>query len=555
VQVRKHRTFFGLIVGVLVVGLLAGCQSPTGAPVPPAATAVDTTPKGEFTIATDFLAVESFDPSVTAGSGLFYLRLMFDSLVGPDELGLPSKATGIAEDWTFGGDRMSLTFKLRPNLVFQDGSALTSEDVKFSIDRARRPESRSSFAPYLREFIASVETPDARTVVVQHKKATTLTLEYLGPTGTENMILPKKYFESVGEAGFQKAPMGSGPYRVSAQQLGSSMTFSAAETHSKLRFPTKEKITIRLVAEENSRKALLQRGEADFINVTRDGAFELRAAGFPIVTTPGERQLQTLIHLQAAGKPIGPEFPVADVRIRRAMSLAINRAEIAKFLFRDFATPSTAFRTYGALLESVGASHKDFADEYNPALARQLLAEAGYPAKFGAKAKIDFYAHPHGGLGEWQDYTGLLAGFWRAIGLDINYRTGEYAVWRDAYMAQQIPGAVAFLAIDVSSSSWVEQLVAYRSFMALELPRALLWDQKLGDMLNAAETAGLKDPLDAARALRDVARYVKDNYAPGFSVVNVDATYVAAKKYGTGWTPRKIRQSLGDFEQMVVRTK
>src|SRR5205823_11422522 len=96
------------------------------------------------------------------------------------------------------------------------------------------------------------------------------------------MILPKKYFESMGADGFAKAPIGSGPYKVVKNAIGSAIQLEAVERHWREGVPKMKTVTFLLVPEESTRLAQLRTGEADIIAVSREKVPEVKAAGFNV---------------------------------------------------------------------------------------------------------------------------------------------------------------------------------------------------------------------------------------------------------------------------------
>lgn len=530
--------------------------TPTSVPAPTATMPTTRTepvrpssPQSSFVIATDYLGTEGLDPSLGPSTARFYYTLLYDDLVGAANDGSLSQKNGVAKSWVFGTDGKTLTYTLREGLKFQDGKEITAEDVKFSIEHVMEPESRASFSSTLRGLVSRVEVPDSRTVVLYHRNPTTLTLNYLGPMSTESMVIPKHYVESVKVQGFQRNPMGSGPFQLKKQVLGSRLDLAAAQQHSGLRTPAVASVTFLLVPEETTRKAVLRTGLADFARISRDSVTELRNIGFPTVTGGSGVSVFLGMHLQADGKSIAEDLPIGDIRVRKAMSLAINRQELASILFGGFAEPATAFRTYGPVLRAAGRSLAGFSDSFDPEGAKRLLKEAGYPERWRGKQRIAFYAHPREGVPEWRALTEVMAESWRGIGLEINYLPGDFSVWRSRWTAQTIPGAVVILA-GAAGFSWPEQLIGYNAFMFPELPRALMWDMKMKNMLQRVGEAS--DDAVALKRIVEVAEYSHVNYLPGFSIVELRETYGLTKRLSP-WTARPLPYALGDFQQVVVK--
>ncbi|MFA4949012.1 MAG: ABC transporter substrate-binding protein [Candidatus Krumholzibacteriia bacterium] len=117
---------------------------------------------------------------------------------------------GLAESWTISEDGLTYTFKLRA-AKFSDGQPVTAEDAKFSIERAKDPKADPGYAQ-LFSTIQSIDAPDSSTLVLRLSAPTPALLGYL--TFGPGSIIPKAYFAKVGLNGFNKSPIGSGPFKL-----------------------------------------------------------------------------------------------------------------------------------------------------------------------------------------------------------------------------------------------------------------------------------------------------------------------------------------------------
>src|SRR2546427_177312 len=189
---------------------------------------------------------------------------MFDYLVGVTPDGQPSQAGGLASKWESSADHKRWTFHLRKGVKFHDGSDMSSEDVKFSLQRAMSKRSTTGYAGPLRTLIADIETPAPDRVVIVLKESTLIIPTYLSRSlSTEGMVLPKKYIEANGDDVFARKPVGTGPYKFVEQVVGSHIKMTAVDNHWRIGVPKYKNVTFKLVPEETTRIALLRRGEAD----------------------------------------------------------------------------------------------------------------------------------------------------------------------------------------------------------------------------------------------------------------------------------------------------
>ena len=189
-------------------------------------------PAGELRIALAFLGAQRFIPwaEVPSGGIKHYQILVYDYLVGCTDDGQLSPEGGVAQAWQEADDKLSWTFTLRKGIKFHDGTELTAEDVKFSLDSLFDPKAVAGLLGPTRTAFKEIAIVDPSTVVIHLKQpAVFLPWNFSCATGSEGMILPKKYFQQVGADGFAKNPIGSGPYKVAKNALGASIQLEALE--------------------------------------------------------------------------------------------------------------------------------------------------------------------------------------------------------------------------------------------------------------------------------------------------------------------------------------
>src|SRR5215207_152312 len=132
-------------------------------------------------------------------------------------------APSLAESYDVASDYKSVTFKLRPNIKFHDGSPVTPEDVKFTFEKYR-----GANATILKEKTEKIETPDDRTIKFVFKEPFLDFLTIYGsPASGAGWIVPKAYYEQVGPNGFKQKPIGAGPFKFVKQPAGTEVEFEA----------------------------------------------------------------------------------------------------------------------------------------------------------------------------------------------------------------------------------------------------------------------------------------------------------------------------------------
>src|SRR5438477_8977818 len=148
------------------------------------------------------LAPTWFDPAETPGiiTPWMVLYALHDALVKP----MPGNplTPSLAESFSAAEDALTYDFVLRPGVKFHNGEPVTAEDVKFSFERYR-----GSSAKMIKDGVAAVEIPDARHIRLRLKEPWPDFLTYYASASGAGWIVPKKYVEKVGEAGFKKAPI------------------------------------------------------------------------------------------------------------------------------------------------------------------------------------------------------------------------------------------------------------------------------------------------------------------------------------------------------------
>jgi len=236
--------------------------APTAAPATKAAA-----PTGTLRYANADFQSESVDPIVVGGP---WIPALMDTLLTYDPQG--NVVPAIAESYELSPDGLTWTFNIRKGVKFHNGDPLTAADVAFSIQRFGSKESTNPWSPYLLKNNESIQARDDDTVVYKALKP-----EWpLKVPFAETRILPKAYFERVGQDGFRAQPVGSGPYKFVSWTPKTRFEMEANTEYWGDVRPAFAKAVETLVPEESTRVAQLERGEADIIgNLTFDRLIEL----------------------------------------------------------------------------------------------------------------------------------------------------------------------------------------------------------------------------------------------------------------------------------------
>jgi len=317
---------------------------------------------------TGYNVVNTLDPAVAALIPEFYViwglyngLLKFDAQMQP--------VPDLAESFRVADDG-ALEFKLRPGVKFHDGSTLTSDDVKFTLERLMAEATQSPNRSKV-SALSAIEVPDPLTVRLRTAEPFAPLLTFLSNARTGTQILPRKPVEA-DAAGFGRKPIGTGAYKLTSWEPGQSLKLAAFGDYfipGGSRIP---EIEIPLIAEETSGVTALLGRQIDLTSTApfADIPTLEQRRDIKVIKQPG---LNTRF-LQLNNR----KAPFDDVHFRRAVSLAINRDVLVRIVLfgEGKATP-------GLIPPSLTASHDPTPkplSTFNAERARAELARSKYGA-------------------------------------------------------------------------------------------------------------------------------------------------------------------------------
>ncbi|MEH3145810.1 MAG: ABC transporter substrate-binding protein [Methylobacterium frigidaeris] len=356
-----------------------------------------------------------------AREGVILARNVWDTLLYRDpKTGqyLPMLAT--AWRWV---DPTTLELTLRDGVTFHNGDPFGADDVVFTVNWVLTPEARVVTKQNV-DWMKSAEKVDARTVRIHLKAPFPAALEYLaGPVP----IYPAAYTKKVGLDGFAKAPVGTGPYRITAVENGRGVKMERFKGYWK-GSPAGEakigKLEFRVIPDADSRMAELMTGGVDWIwRVPSDQADQLRTV--PNLTVLSAETMRVgFLQFDVRGTAMA-NSPLKDVRVRQAISHAVDRKAMVDNLVRGGSRVMNA----ACFIEQFGCTDESVPRyAYDPAKARKLLAEAGYPNGFD----IDLGAYRE------RDYAEAVLGYLRAVGIKARLNYLKYAALREQGRAGKV---------------------------------------------------------------------------------------------------------------------
>ncbi len=276
-------------------------------------------------------------------------------------------APALAASWDIADNDLDYTFYLQEGVTFHDGTAWDVDALLYNLERYMN-EDDPNYDPVLvtyysvLNFIESVEKVDDMTVIFHLNQPFAF---FLADLYNVYFASPTSLEES-GAAGQAKNPVGTGPFIFDALEENQSISFVRNDDYwgdvAKL-----DRLTVELIPDPAARTAALRSGRVDWIeNAQPDDFASLESAGFVTVGNAFDWEWSWQLMTE--------EAPMDDIRVRQAMNFAIDREAIAHDLMHD--TASAAYQMFAP-----ASLYYDEADDiysYDPELALELLAEAGY---------------------------------------------------------------------------------------------------------------------------------------------------------------------------------
>lgn len=318
-----------------------------------------------------------------AGNDVSTNQNIFDRLV---EMNAKQEMTpGLATSWR-ALDKLRWEVKLRPGVTFHDGSPFGPEDVAFSLDRPNHLVGAA--APWTRSVasVAGVDVVDATTIIVRTKTPKPMLMDEIGNV----FMVSKKAATGATTEDFNagRAAIGTGPYRFVSWQRGDRLELRGYKAHWR-GTPEYDRVTLRFIPNTAARIADLMAGSADVIDGVPPNDVPTVAARKNLRVWSGLTNRITFLAIDSpravtpfatdlAGAPLAKN-PLADVRVRRALSKMINRPALVERIAGG----------QGVLAgQIVPPGQGGYADDLAPDgldldMAKRLLAEAGYPRGFG----------------------------------------------------------------------------------------------------------------------------------------------------------------------------
>lgn len=504
----------------------------------------------ELVLVTSSLADLHLDPVAPIEFGIFKVNmaLTYDYIVGADPDGELNPDTGLAESWERIEEENKWVFTLRDGPTFHNGDPVRAEDAVFHLERVMNPDSGTGSGPIFSALIESVEIVDDLTFEVV-TSGPDITLPFLLSNHglLEGMLVPSEYFQSFGDdlesqkRGFLQDPVGSGPYKVVEAQAGSHVLLERNEDYwlGNPRFP---RIRVLEVADEQTRVAALQSGEAHIIEMSRRDLETAEEAGFTIHRKPGASTMGLMLHEQWVD-----ENPLSDIRVREAINRAIDKETLLDELFAGQGRLVDTWRI-GSL--SLGYEYND-PPEHDPERTSELLEQAGYE-----DLEITLIGFERQGLPEARDMMEAITGMLQDAGIDATLEWTDQGVSFDTWFSwPDHPDQAPMLdrwGPSVSLNNTGNQTFWQQNAKFVYLPDGLARitdSEELTRFIEVSDSAGT--PEEYEENTRAAQQYLRENFIE-LAMFELDSLYASVPEIRLEDWPMDIYQWSWNVETLAV---
>src|SRR5687767_2251479 len=276
----------------------------------------------------------------------------------------------LAERWHT-SDNRNYTFFLKRGVRFHNGRELRAADVKFVYERAMNPETKHPYPAYY-AAIGDIIVKDDYTITFSLKSESANFLLNMARQGS--VMYPREAVDTL-----KSAPVGTGPYTVAEWVRGDRIVLARNPSYHVQGLPRLDKVTFRFIPDANAALAALKAGDIDasLFGLGPEHVTDLQKDGrFTVIV--GETTNDVILAMNNGKKPF------SDVRVRRAITHAINKPEVVKLAMFGMG------RVLGSNVDPLNPYFVDLAQAmpHDPARAKKLLAEAGYPNGFEAVLRV-----------------------------------------------------------------------------------------------------------------------------------------------------------------------
>ncbi|MCZ2816349.1 ABC transporter substrate-binding protein [Modestobacter sp. VKM Ac-2984] len=501
---RKLSLGVPAVAALLALSACGGGDSPSGESPEPGSGGA-----GDISLAVQ-AAPNSLDPAqLNDGQQRYIWGSVYDTLLYPGEDG--ALQPNAAESWEYSEDARTLTLDLRDGMTFSDGDPVTAEAVKTTLERTR-----TTVGPQQGNLAAveSIDTPDEDTVVLNLSSPDP---NLLGSLAQGAGVIGDP--DTIDSPDTALDPVGSGAYVLDqdATVAGSSYVLERRDDHWNADAYPFETVTVRVIADRTAAVNALLAGEVDAGGVDAAQAKQAEAAGLGVTVVEGQG-VGGLV-LADRGGQVAPEL--ADVRVRQAINLALDRQGFVDAILQGLGTPTTQ------IFNPASQAYVEALDEeypHDPERARELLAEAGYADGFTLELPANLIVQNfQPSITQALEDVGITVE-WQPVTMQTNVQTTDWAGYFNiGSVAPPARTAALYYAPGGSHNPFGYQ------------------DPELDALLE--EAANTVDPDEAAEIYQEINEFGVDNalFAPIFALSQGWALAPGVTFEGTANSPQDIR--------------
>jgi peptide/nickel transport system substrate-binding protein len=422
---------------------------------------------------------------------------------------------GLATDWHT-EDAQNWDLTIRPGVTFPNGREMTVEDVAFSVN-AQLEHGEGSAGTHFRRVLQGATVLDENTVRITAHEPNWLLYFDLAKASFRNLwTVPQDYFTEVGYEGFIENPMGTGPYEFVERTPGSRVTVQVRpdvleQGHWRLEPIYWERIQAHNVSEDSTRLALLKTDSLDIAEIP--AALLDQAEGFQVARSEGV----TAGAIGLCCVSDRDESPFNDVRVRKALNLAVDMDSIARNIFKGEIVRQAVFN-YTENVWGFDPSLEPY--PYDPEEAKRLAQEANFPPP---GYRLVFHLRTDAvGIPDIVAAGEAIGGYWeRHLGVDVEFRPMEHIRLSPMTLLQE-PGTTQMQAPGIWNNAWTP-----RSSVVADPGQAFNAAMGCKDIFGGTHSMRVTcsevdewmleyfrtpDPADRDEISRQIQRWLYDNY-------------------------------------------
>jgi peptide/nickel transport system substrate-binding protein len=486
-------------------------------------------PVGTLTVAVATFGNERWLPHLYVGAEDVVLKPMYENLLSRDPK-TGELSPMLAERWKVADGGRTWTFYLRKGVQFHGGvGELTAEDVRFTFATIARDGSANSLAPEFR-LIKSMEVENPYTITVRFEKPFVAFGNKVnqGLFASVAFIQSKRHVETAKEDGAERQPVATGPWKFVEHIRGDRIVYEAVENHWRAT-PHFKRLVFKKVPEPSTRMALLRAGGVDVIEIGGEYADELKQVGIRTLLMPNVAWVYIILGGQWPTKATyDPKVPWAQPdterarKVRLALNVAVDKHAIMQRVLGGLGTVMGSWLMYPNDPWASDALKKPY--PYDPARAKALLTEAGYPSGFGLTMNLTAWP----GRGYLPDVGEAVATYWEKVGIKVKRRPVDRAVFSADFRARAYSGVtVAYASPLVAPEPWE---VMYRAGYTKAALNLFMEHPKLDEFID--RLAIQPNYTERVRIMRDEMGPWLSEYVPGVAIGAAHAIAGVGPKVG-----------------------